>query len=147
MKRITILLISLALLVGAGVTYGVEYTPPSGVTILTEQELMSNIVGNTLDGRENKWVEYYEPPTGSEPEGNVIGLWGGIKWYAASWTIDGSLMCWSYPEHAEAGGCWTLSLDGNKVTWYDRLGKPDYGTPGAQFSTLLQGNKTGDFQQ
>ena len=84
MNRIITGLTTLVLLTGVVPSHALDYTPSPGVTILTEQELMSDIVGNTLDGRENKWVEYYQPPTGSSQAGDVIGLWGGIKWYAAS---------------------------------------------------------------
>ena len=79
----------------------VDYTPPSNVSILSEQELLTKIVGHSLDGRENKWLEYYEPSTGPQKSGNVFGVWSGLKRYAATWEIEGSLMCWRYPDHPD----------------------------------------------
>ena len=50
----------------AGITSiatAVDYTVPTGVTVLTEEQLLNQIIGNTLMGG-TKRVEYFESPTG-----------------------------------------------------------------------------------
>ena len=145
MRQFSRIWISVVLLTAATGLNAAQFTTPTDVTILSEQELLSTIIGNTLDGRENRWLEYYEPPTELARSGKVIGVWSGLKVYTALWTIDGSLMCWRYPGHADLDGCWTLSLDGDKVTWYDEHGKRDYGKPGSRYSLLLMGDRTAEF--
>ena len=43
-----------------------DYILPTGVTVLTEEQLLNQIIGNTLVGGYENWVEYFEPPTGDQ---------------------------------------------------------------------------------
>ena len=60
-----------------------DYIVPEGVTVLTEEQLLTRVIGNTLVGG-TRWVEYYEPATGNLKEGRIkgkskgIGLYGGV---------------------------------------------------------------------
>ena len=99
------------------------YSLLTGVRILTEEQLLSNIVGNTL-ARKNStggdWAEYYEPPKGDQRKGEIIGK--SSKPYSGQWNISGSLMCFDYGGSA-GDGCWILSLDEYTVTWYKPNGE------------------------
>ncbi len=60
----------------AGITSiatAVDYTVPTGVTVLTEEQLLNQIIGNTLEGGNGRWVEYFEPPTGDQKKGMFKG--------------------------------------------------------------------------
>jgi serine/threonine protein kinase len=101
-----------------------DYVNPSGVSKLTEEQLLTNIIGDTLTGKSGggmKWTEYYEPSKGEERKGDIRGK-GFTKLYAGQWKISGSLMCLDYKDD-EDDGCWTLALNGNTVTWYKPNGK------------------------
>ena len=110
------------------------YKAPAGVTILTEDEILTMIVGNTLVGAKEPWVEYYKPD-GTKKRGLIRGLWEGSQRYKGRWKIKGSLWCLSYPDDPDSNGCWTLALIGDKVEWYKPNGKED-----PPPSTLLLGN-------
>lgn len=109
-----------------------DYVVPEGVTLMTEDEIRSKIIENTLTGTdyEKQWWEFYAP------DGKIKGLWEGQR-YRGKWSLDGPVMCLKY---AGTGydGCWTMSLDGNTVQWYKRNGKLD-DPP----SELLSGNTKG----
>ena len=45
-----------------------DYIVPAGVIVLSEEQLLNQIIGNTLVGG-TRWVEYYEPATGNLKEG------------------------------------------------------------------------------
>jgi len=94
----------------------------SSKKFLSEEQLLSNIVGNTLTGKNNlvgKWAEYYEPSKVGEKKGNIYGK--AKKPYWGQWEIDGSLMCFDYGVPA-IDFCSMLVLEGNSVTWHDPNG-------------------------
>ena len=110
-----------------------DYVTPPGVSLLTEEQLLTNIIGNTLMGRNNrvgKWAEYYEPSKVGKSYGSIYGK--TKRSYSGSWKIDGALMCFYY-RGSGPGGCWTLELDGNIVTWY----KPNGEKVEQDFPTML----------
>ena len=112
-------------------------TAASSKKFLSEEQLLSNIVGNTLTGKNNvvgKWAEYYEPSKGGERKGKIYGK--AKKHYSGQWKIVGSLMCFDYGVPA-IDGCSMLVLEGNSVTWHDPNGDKDKVWPPAR---LITGN-------
>jgi hypothetical protein len=74
-----------ALLVGTTfIATAEDYVIPTGVTVLTEEQLLKQIIGNTvMDGIES-WVEYFEPPTGDQKKGSFRTVTGLDDWRAGS---------------------------------------------------------------
>ena len=101
-----------------------DYTVPSGVTVLTEDQLLNQIIGNTFVGG-TRWVEYYEPAAGNPKEGRIKGKDRAYGLYGGSWRIKDSLMCWEFDKASWAvyNNCYTIVLDGNKVIQYTIHGK------------------------
>jgi hypothetical protein len=65
------------------VTSAEDYILPTGVTVLTEEQLLNQIIGNTLVGGYEHWVEYYEPPNGDQKNGKFKGksaTGGSLRW-------------------------------------------------------------------
>ena len=117
----------IALVAGATpIATAVDYTVPAGVTVLTEEQLLNQIIGNTLET--GRWVEYFEPPTGDQKKGRFKGkagiAGGGI--YSGSWEVKEDLMCWQYDKRVGYNQCVTTVLDGDIVTWYQTNGFPKY---------------------
>jgi hypothetical protein len=96
-----------------------DYIAPEGVTVLTEEQLMTQVIGNTYLGGK-KFVEYFEPPTGGKKEGRIKGKHRRTGLYGGNWKISGSLMCWEYddPKSAAYNDCFTTALDGDIVNLY-----------------------------
>ena len=96
-----------------------DYTVPKGVTVLTEDQLMTQVIGNTYVGG-NYWVEYYEPSSGGKTEGRIKGKQASKRVYGGNWKINGPLMCWEYddPKMAAYNDCFTTALDGDTVNVY-----------------------------
>ena len=131
MFRLRICLI-IALVAGATpVATAADYTVPTGVTILTEEQLLTQVIGSTFMGKdgdmgETRWVEYYEPPTGDLKKGRIKGnleTWG---LYNSVWTINGAQMCWHHGRPDWPGGCFTIALDGDTATRYKANGEIKY---------------------
>jgi hypothetical protein len=120
------------------VTSAEDYVVPTGVTLLTEEQLLNQIIGSTLLGGE-KWVEYFEPAANGLKEGRIKGLQGGSP-YGGKWTINKALMCWQYDKAymATYDDCYTTALEGNIVTWYKTDGIIFYPDPGRP--KLISGN-------
>jgi hypothetical protein len=61
-----------------------DYVVPTGVTVLTEEQLLNQIIGSTLVGGNERWAEYFELPTGDEKKGRKEGRKdkgkGGDQW-------------------------------------------------------------------
>ncbi len=118
-----------ALLVGTTfIATAEDYVVPTGVTVLTEEQLLKQIIGNTLMGGNERWVEYLELPVGDQKKGRLKG-WAGITGlYEGDWTIHGALMCLHYDKMSLVAynGCYTTALDGDIVTWYETDGSPWY---------------------
>jgi hypothetical protein len=117
-----------ALLVGAISTATAEdYVVPTGVTVLTEEQLLKQIIGSTIKVGNQKYFEYFELPTADEKKGRIKGK-GPIGFYEGDWTIDGALMCLHYDKASlvSYNNCHTTALDGETVTWYLATGTPWY---------------------
>jgi hypothetical protein len=103
------------------ITVAQEYVVPEGVTVLTEEQLLNEVVGNTF--YTYNWDEYYEPPSEGESRGKLkikhkrYGLVGG------TWSIKGPQFCINYDKLplSHHGNCFTFAMEGDKVTFY----KPD----------------------
>jgi hypothetical protein len=113
------------------VTSAEDYVLPTGVTVLTEEQLLNQIIGNTLVGGYENWVEYFEPPTGDQKKGMFKGKTArgaGRYGYGGSWEVKGVLMClqWDLPQMAYLNKCITTVLDGDIITWYKSNGAPWY---------------------
>jgi len=106
----------------------VDYTVPPGVTIFTEEQLLTRFIGNTLMAG-TKWVEFYEPPTDDLKKGRIKGYLEGYGLYSAIWTIKGAQMCWQYKSDqwpGPWGGCFTVALDGDAIARYKPSGQFQY---------------------
>ena len=129
-----------ALIVAASPANSAEdYIIPSGVTVLNEEQLLDQLIGNTLIGGED-WVYYYERPTGNQLEGKLRIWHHRIGNYEGKWTINNSLMCYEYYHAAMSpyDDCVTTSLEGNSLTWYETDGSTLYLRVGRP--TLIPGN-------
>jgi len=116
-----------------------DYIVPTGVTVLTEEQLLTQVIGNTYVGG-TMWVEYYEPPTGHLKEGRIKGKSRRQGPYGGSWKIKGALMCLEFDkaEWAAYNDCYTTALDGNTVIFYTIHGKVHTDVSGQV--TLISGN-------
>ena len=107
-----------------------DYIVPDGVTVLTEEQLLDRVVGNT--SYTYNWDEYYRPSADGNLQGELqirhhkYGLVGG------SWKINGSLFCTSYDKKPMSfhGFCYTMALDGDKATYYKTDGSIWYSKGG-----------------
>ena len=93
---------------------------PDGVTVLTEKQLLSQVIGNTMTGG-NKWFEYFDPSGKELKKGRLRGEWLQTELYEASWEVHKSLLCRKFDDArlaAKYDGCFTIALDGNEVTMY-----------------------------
>ena len=117
----------------------VDYTVPTGVTVLTEEQLLNQIIGNTLVGGYEHWVEYFEPPTGDQKNGRFKGKSVTLGRYGGSWEVKEELMCWQFDEpDTEYDICFTIVLDGDNVTFYQTTGAPWYNRH--QYIKLISGS-------
>ena len=132
---IVILSFGLALSVSA-----TDYVVPSGVTILKQQELLSQIIGNTfVGGQEETWIEYYEPSKGDANKGRFRGKHKNMGTYQGSWTIFQSLMCWEYEGHmSDFSECYTVEVTPKNVFLYQTDGNKYY--PSGGRITMVSGN-------
>jgi hypothetical protein len=103
----------------ASVANAGDYAVPKGVTVLTEEQLMTQIIGNTFAGG-TKWVEYYAPSSDGQREGRIRGKHRRTGLYGGKWKIDESLMCWEFddPKWAAYNDCFTIELKGDIVNAY-----------------------------
>ena len=104
----------------------VDYTVPTGVTVLTEEQILNQIIGNTLVGGYAHWFEYYEPPTGDQKKGRFKAKSAAFGRHGGSWEVKGHLMCWQFDKPNIGSKCFTTVLDGDIVTWYKTNGFPWY---------------------
>ena len=113
------------------VTSAEDYVVPTGVTVLTEEQLLNQIIGNTLIGGSGRYRAYFLPPSGDQKKGRFKGKAKGT-YTKGDWTVNGSLMCWHFdsPTRSAANGCFTTALDGDTVTWYLPTGTPRYSMGG-----------------
>ena len=131
-----------ALLVGAiSPATAEDYVVPTGVTVLTEEQLLKQIIGNTLMGGYGQWFNYFLPPSGDQKNGRFRYKSSSSSGSSSGdWTIHGTLMCRHYDKATLVAfnGCYTVALDGDIVTWYESDGSPWYN----RFRTLklISGN-------
>ena len=113
MKALVILLLGVT-----SIAFAKDYKIPDGVTVLTEKQLLTQVIGNTLTGR-NKWFEYFEPSDEELKKGRFRVEWLQTELNEGSWEIHNSLLCRKFDD-AQIGaiydGCFTIALDGNEVT-------------------------------
>jgi hypothetical protein len=121
------------------VTSADDYVVPTGVTILTEEQLLNQIIGSTVVGGSRYWRAYFLPPSGDQKKGRFRGK-AKTTYTKGDWTVNGSLMCWHFdsPARSFVNGCFTTALDGDTVTWYLPTGHPRYSKGGPR--KLISGN-------
>lgn len=105
----------------AAISYAEDYVIPEGVEVLSEEQILTQVIGNTYVAG-FLWVEYYVPPAGELKQGKIRGERLGSS-YQGSWSVEGQLMCWKYDKGSDYDGCYSTSLDGDVVSWYDVSGK------------------------
>jgi hypothetical protein len=129
------LLVSTTLIEAAG-----DYVVPAGVTVLTEDQLLNQIIGNTVRGGSGRWFAYFLPPSGDQKKGRFKGKHRGTRHTKGDWTVNGSLMCWHFdsPTRSAVNGCFTTALDGDTITWYLPTGTPRFSQYGPR--KLISGN-------
>jgi hypothetical protein len=128
MFRVRICLLVVLIVTTTSVTSAEDYILPTGVTVLTEEQLLNQIIGNTLVAGSESWVDYYELPASDEKKGRLKGKAGVPGYYEGDWTIHGALMCLHYDKMSMVAfnDCYTIALDGDIVTWYKTTGFPWY---------------------
>ena len=115
----------MALLAGAtSIATAEDYVLPTEVTVLTEEQILNQIIGNTLVGGKEHWVEYFEPPTGDQKNGRFRGVSASLGRYSGRWEVKESQMCWRFSEShmAHLNICFTIVLNGDTVTLYKTTG-------------------------
>jgi hypothetical protein len=102
---------------------------PEKAALLTDDEIMTLIVGNTMTGFTHGgwWSEYYAP------DGTIRGKWRSAR-YLAKWKVNGGRMCFDYPIEGR-NFCLMLRLSDDQVFAYQ-----EDGTGGDRASKLLPGN-------
>jgi len=73
----------------------------------TGNEIMANIIGNTVQGSmeaSGAYTEFYDG------DGTIVG-----PDYTGAWSIDGDSMCFQYGE--DPADCWMVEIDGDAVNW------------------------------
>jgi hypothetical protein len=101
-----------------------DYTIPDGVTVLTEKQLLTHVIGNTMTGG-NKWFEYFEPSGNDSKKGRLRGKGLQGELYEASWEVYKPLLCMKFDDAKLAAlldRCYTIALEGNEVTIYKDTG-------------------------
>ena len=117
----------MALLVSTTITEAAEdYVVPTGVTVLTEKQLLNQIIGSTLIGGNGLLGAYFLPPSGAHKRGRFKGRNAVLGPTSGDWTVNGSLMCWHFDKitMARYNDCFTTNSDGDTVTWYLPTGTP-----------------------
>ena len=124
MLEVRICLLMALVVATTSVTSAEDYTLPTGVTVLTEEQLLNQIIGNTLVGGYEHWVEYFEPPTGDQKNGRFKGKSAPLGRYGGSWEVKENLMCWKHDKSSmgRLDMCITIVLDGDIATWYKTNG-------------------------
>ena len=117
-----------------------DYVVPAGVSVLTEDQLLNQIIGSTLNGGNGRWYAYFLPPSGDQKKGRFKRREAFSGRSKGDWTVNGSLMCWHFdsPTHSILNSCFTTNLDGDTVTWYLATGTPRYSRFGR--ISLIAGN-------
>jgi len=117
-----------------------DYVVPDGVSVLTEDQLLNQIIGSTLVTGYGRLYAYFLPPSGDQKKGRFKGRSASTGPMKGDWTVNGALMCRHFdsPTHSLLNGCFTTHLDGDTVTWYLATGTPRYSRIGR--ISLIAGN-------
>ena len=120
------------------VTSAEDYVVPTGVTVLTEEQLLTQFVGNTC--YTERWAEYFEPPAGNQMKGKIKAKHNAWGTYGGNWSINASLICIEYDRgpFSDYDNCYTIALDGDNATWFLTDGSTYY-DPGGRIK-LISGN-------
>jgi len=115
-----------------------DYVAPSGVSVLTEEQLLNQIIGNTFYNE--RWTDFYEPPAENQMEGKLRSRHNTYGTHGGSWSIKASLFCVEFDKAPMSafGDCYTISLDGGNATWYLTDGSTYY--PRGGRIKLISGN-------
>ena len=114
----------IALIVGSSfIAKAADIIVPDGVTFLTEEQLLNQVIGNTYIGGKS-WIQYYEPGIDNLKEGRIKGDSRDYGLYGGAWSVNGSMLCekWDLAVFAAYNGCWTTAIDGDSVTRYSAQG-------------------------
>ena len=124
MFRFRICLLVALVVVTTSVTSAEDYVVPTGVTILTEEQILNQIIGNTLVYGNEHHVEYFEPPAADQKNGRFKGKSAAYRPYGGSWEVKENLMCWKHDKThmVSSNKCITIVLDGDIATWYQKSG-------------------------
>lgn len=85
---------------------GLLATPVTAADLATSAEIMDVIIGNTVAGGMSSgeaYAEFYSKDGAIKADG-----------YTGKWSLEGDAMCFDYGEGAD---CFTVSIDGDSVTW------------------------------
>ncbi len=124
MFGVRICLLVALVVVTTSVTSAEDYVLPTGVTVLTEEQILNQIIGNTLVYGYEHHVEYFEPPTGDQKNGRFKATSAPHGRYGGSWEVKENLMCWKHDKShmVRYDMCITIVLDGDIATWYETSG-------------------------
>ena len=139
MLKVRICLLVALIVTTTSATSAEDYVLPTGVTVLTEEQLLNQIIGSTLIAGKGRWLAYFLHPSGDKKKGRFKGRFLNVH-TKGDWTVNGSLMCWHYDStvRVDFNGCFTTNLDGDTVTWYLPTGTPRYSRAG--LIKLISGN-------
>ena len=107
------------------------YILPDGVAVLSEDQLLDRIVGNTAmnlgNDSERGYIEYYEPPTDDPKKGMIKGIWRKTK-FSGTWKIEENWFCFHYDAAylAHWNSCYSIEMEGDRITMYHEDGSTFY---------------------
>ena len=138
MSGVRIYLAVALIIVVISVSSAEDYVLPKGVTVLSEEELLEKVVGNTISN--DNVTEYYEPPISGEKNGKIRAKYSRGK-FGGNWKIRGVLMCFNYDvEYLERFNdiCYSIGVTGSRLDLYNVDGSKFY--PGGGPYKLTSGN-------
>ena len=120
------------------ITSAEDYILPKDVAVLSEKQLLEQVVGNTISN--DNVTEYYELPKSGEKKGKIRAKYSRGK-FGGNWEINGVLMCFNYDvEYLERFNdiCYSIGVTGSRLDLYNVDGSKFY--PGGGPFKLLSGN-------
>ena len=131
--------LSVALIIVATPVFAADdYVLPKGVTVLSEEQLLEQVVGNTISN--DNVTEYYENPSSGEKKGKIKAKYSRGN-FGGNWEIKGVLMCFNYDvEYLERFNdiCYSIGVTDSRLDLYNVDGSKFY--PGGGPFKLLSGN-------
>ena len=110
---------------------GLTALPVEAANVLSGQDILLFVVGNTRVGTLNDGTTYCEYYLAN---GQIRGR--DVEFYTGAWAIDGNLLCYDYAD-TEYDNCEQLAVAGDTIQAFD----PDGNFSG--FSQLKLGNACG----